>query len=238
MNNNQMTINAAAIVRALAVACALLVAASLAGQLAKYWGGRPFIYGLVPMFYVGAERNVPTVFSVLLLSFAALLLALVARLKAREQSPYTARWMLLAGGFLFMAFDEGGQVHEVFREPMRQLLGDNATGIFNFAWVIPFGLLVLVLAAYFLKFVLSLPRRTAVFFVLAGALFVGGSIGMELVGGAYAELHGEDNPTYMLMSTVEETMEMAGVIVFIHALLRYIAECYPGVSLHFLDRAR
>jgi hypothetical protein len=42
----------------------------------------------------------------------------------------------------------------------------------------------------------------------------------------------------MLMSTVEETMEMAGVIVFIHALLRYIAECYPGVSLHFLDRAR
>jgi hypothetical protein len=235
MKNNQITVNPSAIVRTLAVMCAVLVAASVAGQLVKYLAGRPYMYGLVPMFYVDAEHNLPTMFSVVLLLIAALLLALVATLKAHERNPYAGRWKLLAWGFAFMALDEGASIHELFTLPGRQLLGGHGLGILHFSWVIPFGLLVLILAFYFMKFVASLPRRTAFSFVLAAIIYVGGAIGFEMLGGRYAELHGNENPTYVLLATVEETLEMAGVIVFIHALLQYVAQHYSHVHIRCGD---
>ena len=235
MKNDEITVNPSAIVRTLAIVAAALVAASIAGQLVKYLGGRPFVYGLVPMFYVDAEHNVPTMFSVFLLLFAAALLALLATLKARERSAYAGRWKLLALGFAFMALDEGASVHELFILPVRQLLGDRDLGAFYFAWVIPFGLVVLILAGYFAKFVLSLPRRTAFLFVLAAVVYLGGAIGFELIGGKYDELHGRGNPTYVMIATLEETLEMAGVILFIHALLQYAGQTYPRIHIRCGD---
>lgn len=227
MNNNEITVKSSTIVRALAVMCALLVAANIAVEVVKYRAGRPYLYGLVPMFYLDAEHNLPTMFSVVLLLGAAVLLAWVAMLKTREQDPYASRWKLLAAGFAFMALDEGAQIHELFAMPVRQLLGGHDLGIWNFSWVIPFGLLVLVLAVYFAKFVLSLPRRTAFLFVLAGILYVGGAIGFEMIGAGYEGKHGHENAIYVLLATVEETLEMAGVILFIHALLQYLRRHHP-----------
>ena len=43
------------------------------------------------------------------------------------------------------------------------------------------------------------------------------------------ELHGRDNLTYSMMVTVEESLEMGGVILFIWALLVYIADNYKEV---------
>lgn len=235
MQQNQLNVRTSRLVGALVIGCALIVAASIAGQLMKFVGGWPFVYGLVPMFNVDAEQNVPTMFSIFLLLLATALLMLIAVLKGREGSPYTSRWRLLAAGFLYMAFDEGARLHELFILPMRQLLGERELGIFFFAWVIPFGLLVLLLAVYFARFVFSLPRRTAVNFVIAAVLFVGGALGMELVGGYYAELYGEDL-TYTGIATAEETMEMSGVILYIYALLQYIGEYYPSVGLRFPPR--
>ena len=233
MDNNRITLTTTTIVRALVVACGVLVAASLAGQMVKYWGGRPYVYGLVPKFYLADERNLPTMFAVFLHSIAAVLLALIAVLKRRERDPYAARWKLLAIGFLCMAVDEGAELHELFKLPFQQLLGGGQLGIFNFAWVIPFGVLVIGLAVYFATFVWSLPRSTGLRFLLAGALFVGGALGFELIEGAYAEVHGVRNVTYMLLATVEETLEMAGVIVFILAVLKYIEAHYPAVTVNF-----
>lgn len=45
---------------------------------------------------------------------------------------------------------------------------------------------------------------------------------MEMVGGAYAHLNGQQNLTYALLATLEEMMEMSGLVVFIYGLLRYI----------------
>jgi hypothetical protein len=65
--------------------------------------------------------------------------------------------------------------------------------------------------------------------MIAAALYIGGAVGLELVGGRYAEMHGLKNLTYSMIATAEETLEMAGVIVFIYALLRYIADNYIEV---------
>ena len=52
-----------------------------------------------------------------------------------------------------------------------------------------------------------------------------------MLGGRQAELHGLENLTYQLFAHLEESLEMAGVILFIYALLRYLAEQYPEIRL-------
>ena len=67
--------------------------------------------------------------------------------------------------------------------------------------------------------------------MIAGSLYLGGAIGIEMLGGRQAELHSFENLTYQLFAHLEESLEMAGVILFIHALLRYLAEQYPEIRL-------
>lgn len=46
---------------------------------------------------------------------------------------------------------------------------------------------------------------------------------MEMVGGYHAGTQGEDNLMYNMISTVEEAMEMAGLVIFVQALLHFVA---------------
>lgn len=85
---------------------------------------------------------------------------------------------------------------------------------------------------------MRLPARTAFLFVVSGAVYVGGAIGFELIGGYYAKANGVENLTYSMISTVEESLEMSGVIVFIYALLKYIADNYQEVRFGFDDSER
>ncbi|MDP3517506.1 MAG: hypothetical protein Q8S94_10110, partial [Pseudohongiella sp.] len=57
----------------------------------------------------------------------------------------------------------------------------------------------------------------------SGALFVGGAIGVELYTEPY--LHNDELNTlaYNLWTPVEEGLEMYGVILYLHALLQYMA---------------
>ena len=135
-----------------------------------------------------------------------------------------SKWAVLAFWFLGVAYDEAFRVHELLIVPFRQLLGNSNLGIFYFAWVIPGFALILALALFFLKFLLRLPASTRTKFILAAALYIGGSLGLELVGGSYAEVHGLENLTYNLIATVEESLELSGLILFIYALLTYITD--------------
>ena len=195
----------------------------------KYSLGHGYVYGFVPLFYVDAEQNIPTLFSVLLLFFAALLLTAISVLKKKQMDPDASNWAALAFWLLFMAVDEASSIHEKLTTPVRGLLGDGPFGIFYFAWVIPGVAVVCILTLYFLRFHLRLPAKTRTTFLVSSALFISGAIGFELVGGRYAELYGSENLTYSMIATAEESLEMAGVIVFIYALLDYIADHYKEV---------
>ena len=81
-----------------------LVLASIAGQLMFYMTGNKF-YGLVLLFDIDAEYNIPTFSSMLLLLFAALLLSVITILERKRTAPHVLHWAILAG-FLLMAIDE------------------------------------------------------------------------------------------------------------------------------------
>jgi hypothetical protein len=213
-----------------------LIIASIAGQLAKYFLGQDFLLGFVPLFYLDYEDNIPTFFSMLLLLFTALLLVLVTVENVRQSSRYVSRWAVLSLGFMCMAFDEVFSHHERLIVPMRNLLGSNHLGVFYYAWVIPCMVLVFILGIFFLRFVLALPGKTRRNFVIAGIIYLAGAIGFELVSGAYAELHGMHTFTFSMISTVEESLEIAGLITFIWALLEYLADSRTSIGVAFVDR--
>lgn len=214
------------ITRTLAVTALVLVLAHITGQVTKYVWEHDTAYGLIRLFDVDNENNIPSYFSASLLLVAALLLTFITALKKTTHAAYAFQWALLSLGFLYLSIDEAASLHELLNKPMKELLGGNAGGFFTFAWVIPAAIAVIAVGIAYVKFFLHLPMTTRWGFGIAAALFLGGAIGIELVGGHYIELYGRRDPAYIISVTVEESLEMAGVIVFVHTLLKYIAREY------------
>jgi hypothetical protein len=229
----QISIRPSTIARLLGSVAFILAIAYIAGQFAKYALGHGHLLGLVHLFDLDAEENVPSYFSLFLLIIAALLLTFIAIINRKQHLPNVSKWVVLALGFMLMSYDEAFSLHEQLVWPVRKLLGGNSSGIFYYAWVIPGILLVFILGCYFFRFLLDLSAKTRLRFLMSAVIYIGGSIGFELIGGKYADLHGERSFTYAMLVTVEESLEMSGVIVFIWALLKYISEEFREVRIGF-----
>ena len=227
---NEITLNSIVIACSLEAVALLLISISVAGHFIKYI----FHYNIdrhLRLFDLSLELNIPTFYSMLLLFFISLLLGIITILQSRQKNSDVTKWTILSIGFLYMAYDEGFQVHEDLVAVIRPLLGDGNLGIFYYAWVIPAMALVFVLALFFSKFLLRLPSVTRTTFLIAATCYLSGCIGFELVGGYYDELHGGFNSlTYNLISTIEESLEMTGLIIFIYALLEYLAANNENVT--------
>jgi DMSO/TMAO reductase YedYZ heme-binding membrane subunit len=228
-----VTVQPARVTRWLAGVAMALILASFTGQAIKQLTGHDHLYGLIALFDVNAEANVPTYFSAAILLLAAVVLALIARLKAATEDPYRRHWGILAAAFVYMSLDEAIRIHEFLGRPTRALLGHRAGELVYFAWIIPGAAIMLAFALSFLRFALHLPARTRWRTFMAATLFTGGALGGEVLGGQYARLYGEEGFGYLLIVTLEEGLEMAGVVLWIDTLLRYLAEHYGELRLRF-----
>ncbi len=228
------------IVAALVVSMLMLLVANFAVLVADHLTNYSsvVISKLIKAVSVDEELNVPSYFGTLILVVSSALLALISFLKITRREPYAFHWTVLAAGFLFMSFDEMASVHEKLIGPMRTLMGGENLGVFHFGWVVPAILLVFMLAVGFLRFWWNLPKRTRTLTFIAGTFYLGGAVGMELVGGKYADLYGNEGLLYKTIASVEETFEMIGVIVFIKALLEYISINYRGLRIGFFSSDR
>ena len=150
------------------------------------------------------------------LLLAALMISTIA--SSQGQEPWRRQWLMLAGIFAFLSMDEALSFHEQTVEPVRSAL--DAGGIFYNAWVIPFGIAVGILALALRRFVLALDPSVRSIVLVAGSLYIGGAIGMELVGGALVETRGTSNVAYITAATIEELLEMLGITVFLYGLAR------------------
>jgi hypothetical protein len=234
MDIKKVSLDPSAITWRLSLMAALLVATNIGMQAYRLFAHQEHVR-FMPLISLDGEHNLPSLFSTILLLSASALLTLVALLESERKGPDRWKWGILATGFLLMGLDETLSLHERMIEPLRNLLGGqhHHLGIFYFAWVVPGIALVAVLGVFFLPFLFRLPRRTAIAFVISGAIYVGGALGVELVEGWWREGHGHRNLTYHLLVSLEEGMEMVGVIAFIHALMVYIARYYGEVRIGF-----
>ncbi len=183
---------------------------------------------LAQRFDVNGEGTVPAYLSALLLLGCGFVLALIALDTGRR--PYHRHWVGLAVVFGLLSFDEATSWHETLIVPVRTVFGAGLSGWFYLAWVIPGGAFVAAFGLTYVGFLRHLPARYRRLFILAGALFVGGALGMELVGRRLAS-QGIHGMLYTLVYSVEEGLEMTGALTFLYALLSYKAEFGRPVSV-------
>lgn len=220
-------IDPAAVTRVLAIAIGALTALHVAQLLVCSALGHCRLLGLSQLFDTNLEQNVPAFFSALNMLFCALLLVMLARADSRRNA---AGWSLLALLFLLLPFDELFAVHETLNVPLRERLG--SSGPLFFAWVIPYALAVAIVAPLLLRLLRGVPKATRRGFVDAGALFLAGAVGLEMIAASLAGAPGERATLPVLVAqTLEELLEMSGVALFTRALLRYMAERGIAFSL-------
>lgn len=205
---------------AFAAIVALLVVSHALVQLVGHALGDDQVLGLLPLLNVGTERNLPTFYSASAMLLCSGLLLLLVRLEWRAPGAAGLFWAGLAAVFFALACDEMLVLHERLIEPVRGALG--TSGLLYYAWVIPYGAFALAFAGAYSRFLWRLPRRTAGLLVLSGAVFVSGALGLEMLGGYWLEGHGRDG-LYVVLQTLEEALEMSGVVLFLYSLLDYIA---------------
>ena len=165
-----------------AVIALCLLLAHGAIQTVRFATGNERVGGLVFFFSVGADTNLPTFYSAFAILSCAVLLTIVGAASRGGGEVASGYWYGLAVTFLFLALDEMLELHERLIEPMRSRL--DTSGYFYYAWVIPYGLGLVVFVGVYVRFLMRVPRRTAVLFVVAGAIFVAGGLGLEMVEGA------------------------------------------------------
>ncbi len=173
------------------------------------------------------ELNLPTLFSSALLLLAALLMR-----RLGQSSPHIAAqdWRLLSKIFIFLALDEALQIHEILIIPG---LRHQVHPALASTWVVPYTGLALILLWRFRRFLGSIPPATTSRLLRAGAVYISGAIGMEMIGSfavrsSLIRLH---SPWYGAITGLEETLELLGIILLIDALIRALLEQKDSVDL-------
>lgn len=184
---------------------------------------------LLDVFSVNRESSIPTWYSMVNLLLCACLLAWIARIKRMSRARDRGYWLGLAVIFLYLSVDEGAAIHEATSGPLKSAF--NAGGFFEFGWLIVGIPLVLLFGVAYFRFWLRLEPRTRWLFALAGLMYVGGGVVVEGISANQYATDGGASFTYLTIATVEELLEMLGVVVFLYALLDYLARGEQAAEL-------
>lgn len=144
----------------------LLLAGHIASQLlVHYYPDVSKFAKLERWMNFNREVNFPSLFSVAILFFSSILLGVIGVHSRDSNKPSLGRYGL-SFVFLFLSIDEAISIHEMFIGFGRKHLG--VGGVFYFSWIIPYGILLVVLIGICVPFLLNLPKHTAIWFVGSG----------------------------------------------------------------------
>ncbi len=219
------------------------------------------VAALTNLFDMNREGNVPTLFNVLLFFLVSALFLMIAR---SQQGRPRWPWLLLAAMAGFLGIDEGSEIHEHFtfftiRSIKDGTLDPNSMRWVFFAWTIPYVLVFGAILGVLIPWLVRLERRVRNGLFLAGSIYLLGAVVTEIIGGHVAAdllLHAPpdsafgwlpceaytagacflyNDPLYVGLYTLEETLEMTGVIVAVGALLGHVGRLGARINMVFVD---
>lgn len=196
--------------------------------------GHGRMMGLGRLFSVAAESNIPTWYSSSALLICAMLLGVIAAGKRAMGDRYTGHWRILAIALLFLSVDEAASIHELAGVAMDRLPKD---GLMQLSWVLPAAVGMSIFGLMYVRFMFHLPPSTRRHLLLAALVFGTGALGLEAVGGLWRTAHGAAGIGLALMETLEEFLEMAGVVILVYGLTRYISTYMQGITVSIGDVA-
>ena len=203
----------------------IMVLGHIGGRISEHFYGRTFGFYF---FDLNREDSIPTFVSSMGLGICSLLLFVIAMLTKRKHSSGLLYWVGLGILFLYMAIDETVRIHEKLGGPLREVYDPDA--LYDMVWLIPYGILVLLVGIIYFRFVLRLPRETKVLFIVSGLIYLSGVAGFEYLGGRQDALYGVANFGYQLFVILEEGLEMLGMAFFMYSLLNHICIQFGPVS--------
>ncbi len=145
-------------------------------------------------------------------------------------------------------------IHEAIGHQSEHLLhnttGFTPSGAISFFWVVPGAAFTLIVVLAYLRFLAQLPQTTRRLFLFAGALFVLGALGIEMLsaqvlsssegivswvvssGSMVDRESASAIPRLIvgLQTSIEEMFEMLGLTVFVYALLAYIRSYVENIN--------
>ena len=172
-------------------------------------------------FNLNDEFNAPAFFSSFILLLSAIILGKITFLKRRERDYY--EWAGLSFTFFYLAVDEAFSIHEGMKYARKILVLDKDNALYNDAWVFIGIAFITVFFLAYLRFLKSLNKRVQSLFLLSAGIYILGALGLEIIGGYWEFFHGKDFIHAFLVS-IEELLEMFGIILFINTLLGIIEE--------------
>jgi hypothetical protein len=184
---------------------------------------------LMNRFDLAFEPSIPNWYSSFSLLGCAFLLGGIAWAKARNRDRWFWHWLILAALFVGLSIDEDVRFHEMLHYAIASRIETH--GLLYFPWVIPALIFVAVVGFSYVPFLLRLDRCTALLFVTAGATYVMGAVGMDMIGGVIVERHGMESVYHSIAQCLEELLEMLGILIFIYALLDYIGRQVGRIQL-------
>lgn len=175
---------------------------------------------LMHRFDLGFEPSLPNWYSSFALLASSGLLAIIGLAKWRAADRFFKHWLALAVIFLGLSIDEGVRMHEMIHTAVVHFV--DVHGILYLQTIVPTLLIVVIIGLCYLPFLKHLERRTSMLFVCAGAIYVLGAVGIDVVGGMFIEQQGIASLGHTISQSVEESFEMLGIVLFLYALLDYI----------------
>ena len=211
----------------IAIVAGLLVGGVLT-QYIKLFYGHDVQLGLVRLLALDGEDNLPCWYSSVQLLLSSVALAVIGLSRKQEKNPYGWHWLTLSVLFLCLAIDEASSIHEMAAPPIERWFQaghlNSVSWLVGTPWLlagIPFTISVFLV---FVRFLWHLPRATMALFLIGGGLYVSGAVGIEDLAGHYLVNPGADETfTYQIMVTIEEGLEMVGIVVFLYGLMAYMA---------------
>lgn len=174
----------------------------------------------MPWLNIDGEASLSSWYASSLLLLASVLMLWSSLAERAKRRPTALGWLILSIGFVYLSIDESSMIHESLAALTAGFAAD--LPIFRHRWVIVALPVVLLAGALFVPFLLKLPRATALRLIAAGAVYVGGALGMEMINGAVLVAEGQSG-LYVALICVEETMEVLGILLAIRTVALHIA---------------
>ena len=197
---------------------------NIAGQFTAIYLGHTIMFSL---FNLEGEKSIPRFYSEGLLLLCSGLLLTIAVAKKGDNTHSFFYWLGLTFIFLFLAMIKNSAFHEILAVPMRSAL--NMSKLQFYAWL--YGILLVIFSVVYLKFFLNLPRKTMLLFAIGGFVFITGAFGLDLVVAYLGNSISHYSVAYISLATLEAVLEMAGVIVFVYALLLYMSSEFKWIRV-------
>lgn len=178
------------------------------------------LYEFSKNFDLDRERNIPTMYSGFLHAMIAFCAVYLATRKIIWQNKVV--YFVLAALFFYIAFDETLVIHELFADPVRNLLNIESNNPLYHAWVIPAAAVIVFLLAMLLLLrgkntESHFQRRIIAYLALLGI----GIVSLEIIG---TQLYFSETVYKLGPVMIEELLEIGMVSFILYIFVKRLDE--------------